>query len=45
MEPHRCDDLSWFVQNDLRINMVPYVRQALELGLAGQTYSEMGWGT
>lgn len=43
LEPHKCSDLSWFGIDALPVNTVPYVRQAIELGLAGVRYSELGW--
>ncbi|MEM1145055.1 MAG: NUDIX domain-containing protein [Pseudomonadota bacterium] len=43
MEPTKCHALEWFPLHHLPENMVAYVRQAIELGLKGQTYSESGW--
>ena len=43
MEPHLCDDLSWFALDALPQNMVPYVAAAIRLANAGRTYSEFGW--
>ena len=42
-EPNKCSDLSWFPTASFPINMVPYVKHAIEQVLAGQMYSEYGW--
>lgn len=43
MEPHKCDDLSWFDINDLPDNILPDVKQAIESIKNNIIYSEFGW--
>ena len=43
MEPHKCDDLSWYELDDLPRNMIPYVRQAIGCIKNKSFYSEYGW--
>lgn len=43
MEPHKCDDLSWFPLANLPDNMVPAVRQAIDAIQRGSPYGEYGW--
>jgi len=40
VEPHRCDDASWFPLDKLPANIVPYVKVALEKYRSGEFYSE-----
>ncbi|MEJ2776511.1 NUDIX domain-containing protein [Sulfolobaceae archaeon RB850M] len=43
-EPNKAEALRWFELSKLPENLVPYVRQAIDLGLLkGQIYSEFGW--
>lgn len=43
MEPEKCADLSWFPVDAMPVNIVPYVRNAIEQYLKGSIYSEFGW--
>ncbi|AWR95609.1 NUDIX hydrolase [Acidianus brierleyi] len=44
MEPNKAGALEWVRLSELPYNVVPYVKQAIELGLKkGQIYSEYGW--
>ncbi|WP_199100065.1 NUDIX domain-containing protein [Dyella sp. ASV21] len=42
-EPEKHDQLIWSAPDALPANTIPYVRQALEQGLAGLPYSHYGW--
>jgi 8-oxo-dGTP diphosphatase len=43
IEPHKCDDLSWFHVEKLPSNIVPYVKQAIQNISNQENYSEHGW--
>lgn len=43
MEPHKCDDLSWFSIDDLPSNIIPEVKLALENIKKKNFYGEFGW--
>lgn len=43
LEPHKCDDLSWFRWGDWPAATIPYIRAALEHIEAGDAYSAFGW--
>lgn len=42
-EPHKCDDLRWFKLNELPVNVVDYVKVAIENYKSGVFYSEFGF--
>ena len=44
MEPHKCDDLSWFDLDDLLQNTIPYVRRAIDNYRNGTWFDSLGWG-
>lgn len=43
IEPNKCDDLSWFDINNLPINTIDYIKQAIESISLNIPYSEYGW--
>jgi 8-oxo-dGTP diphosphatase len=42
-EPDKCDELRWVEINDLPVNTIPYIRQALRNHLQGTRFDEFGW--
>ena len=42
-EPDRCDELAWYDMDCLPVNVLPYVRKALENYLAGKWFDSFGW--
>jgi len=40
MEPHKCDNLSWFELECLPKNLIPYIKQAIDSFLNNIIYSE-----
>jgi ADP-ribose pyrophosphatase YjhB (NUDIX family) len=42
MEPSKCDDLRWFEIDKLPVNIIPWIKQAIE-NLDKNHYSEYGW--
>ncbi len=42
-EPEKCDDMRWFLFDNLPKNTIPYIRQALKHIREGVPYSEFGW--
>lgn len=42
-EPDKCDDLCWMDVNDLPLNTIPYVRQAIQNHLNQIKFDEFGW--
>jgi 8-oxo-dGTP pyrophosphatase MutT (NUDIX family) len=42
-EPDKCDDLTWVEMDSLPVNMVAYVRQALENYKSGLSFAVFGW--
>ncbi len=43
MEPHRCEDLSWFPVDQLPENTIPHIRTAIDCCAKGARYYEFGW--
>jgi 8-oxo-dGTP diphosphatase len=42
-EPHKCDDLRWFPMDNLPVNIIPYVKHALDNYRKGVWFTEFGW--
>jgi len=42
-EPDKCDELRWMDVNDLPMNTIPYVRQAIQNHLNRVKFDEFGW--
>jgi len=42
-EPDKCDELCWMDVNDLPLNTIPYVRQAIQNHLNRVRFDEFGW--
>ncbi len=44
-EPEKCDDLSWFLLDELPENIIPYIRHVIECIQRKVFYSEYGWSS
>jgi 8-oxo-dGTP diphosphatase len=44
IETDKCDDLSWFNIHELPLNMIPYVRKAIENYKNHVWFDSYGWG-
>ncbi len=42
-EPDKCDEIRWTDVNDLPVNTIPYIRQALKNHAQGTRFDEFGW--
>lgn len=42
-EPGKCDDICWVNVDELPVNTVPYIRQALSNHREGIKFDEFGW--
>jgi 8-oxo-dGTP diphosphatase len=42
-EPDRCDELAWYDLDHLPVNVLSYVRRALENYFAGKWFDSFGW--
>jgi len=42
-EPNKCDLLAWFALDSLPLNVIPYVRRALDNHRAGRWFDSFGW--
>ncbi|HLO31899.1 MAG TPA: NUDIX domain-containing protein [Anaerolineales bacterium] len=42
-EPDKCDELRWVKIKELPLNLIPYVRRAIQNHLNGITFDEFGW--
>ncbi|MDO8428981.1 MAG: NUDIX domain-containing protein [Candidatus Diapherotrites archaeon] len=42
-EPHKCAELKWFPLDQLPVNTIPEVKQALENFKKNNFYSELNW--
>jgi 8-oxo-dGTP diphosphatase len=42
-EPERCDELAWYDWDDLPLNVLPYIRKALENYRVGRWFESFGW--
>lgn len=43
MEPNKCDDMSWFLIENLPSNTLPYIKNAIENIKDGVAFIESGW--
>ena len=42
-EPDKCDELRWVDANELPVNVIPYVKQAIQNHRDGIRFDEFGW--
>jgi len=43
METNKCDELKWFKLNQLPSNILPYIKQGIEMSLKNVLYSDIGF--